>query len=143
MSVGELRSQLRARLSDYMVAAVFVLLDDLPINPNGKLDREALPPLNVHHHDDSAKGDDAPRTAAERTIAAVWRQVLGVAPFSVHANFFDLGGHSLVLVRVNTNLRDLFRREIPIINMFKYPTVASLSASLDQSSNNKDNYQQI
>jgi amino acid adenylation domain-containing protein len=143
VSVGELRSQLKARLPDYMVPAAFVLLDDLPLNSNGKLDRKALPSPNVHHHDDAAKGDDAPRTAAERTIAAVWREVLGVEPFSVHANFFDLGGHSLVLVRVNTKLRDLFRREIPIINMFKYPTVSSLAASLDQSSNNEDNYQQI
>jgi amino acid adenylation domain-containing protein len=147
VSVGDLREHLKRRLPDYMVPAAFVLLDELPLNGNGKVDRQALPSPKATY-DDSSTGDDAPRTEVERAIAAVWREVLSVETLGVHSNFFELGGHSLVLVRVNSKLRDLFRREIPIIDMFKYPTISSLAASFglqatDQPINDQQSHEQV
>ena len=147
LSVGDLRELLKRRLPDYMVPGAFVLLDELPLNTNGKVDRKALPNPKATY-DDTVTGDDAPRTEVERAIAAVWREVLGVETLGIHSNFFDLGGHSLVLVRVNSKLRELFRREIPIIDMFKYPTISSLAASLnlqatDQPNNDQNSQQQV
>lgn len=97
-SASELRRLLRARLPDYMIPAMIVELSDVPLTPNGKVDRRSLPdPFAT-----TARGVrpfEAPETDVERTIAKVWREVLGVAHVSRHDNFFELGGHSLVAVR--------------------------------------------
>jgi amino acid adenylation domain-containing protein len=142
-SVSKWREQLKARLPDYMVPAAFVRLDEFPRNPSGKIDRDALPLPETVDYANAGESEEEARTETEKTIAAVWREVLGLGSLSVNSNFFDLGGHSLLLVRVNNELRKLFGQEIPITNMFKYPTIKSLAASLDGSSEDSDDYRQI
>jgi amino acid adenylation domain-containing protein len=97
-SASELRRLLRERLPDYMIPAMIVELPDVPLTPNGKVDRRSLPdPFATASR--GVRPFEAPDTDVERTIAKVWRDVLGVAHVSRHDNFFELGGHSLVAVR--------------------------------------------
>src|SRR5204863_2457868 len=97
---GELRSVMRERLPDYMVPSGFVLLDKLPLTQNGKVDRKALavaerpPPINEETY-------RAPRTDLERAIAGVWEGVLTIDKVGAQDNFFDLGGHSLLMLRAH------------------------------------------
>jgi hypothetical protein len=127
----ELREHLRRRLPDYMVPAAFVSLDALPLTANGKLDRHALPApaALVERAGDRA----APSSETERAVAAVWQEVLGVGEVSADDNFFDLGGHSLLLVQVHERLAKRFPEQaLPILDLFEYPTVRSLSGRLSQ-----------
>jgi len=98
-TVTELRATLRDRVPGYMVPSSFVMLDDLPLTPNGKLDRKALSRLDARQSAGLAEHVE-PRTAMERFVAELWTEALGVPRVSVHDNFFDLGGHSLLSMRV-------------------------------------------
>ena len=128
-TVADLRRFLRDKLPDYMVPTAFVFLDVLPVTPNGKVDRNALPAPEGHRPDLEAVYV-APQTELERTIAAVWQEVLHVEKVGLRDNFFDLGGHSLLLVRMNSKLQAVLNKEIPIVDMFKYPTVSALTKYL-------------
>jgi len=126
---GTLRAALRDRLPEHMVPASFVLLPALPLTPNGKIDRAALPaPEGVRP--ELAVSFVAPRTREEQAVAAVWQEVLGVEKVGVYDNFFDLGGHSLLMVRVQARLCDAFGREVPVIDLFQHPTVGALARHL-------------
>jgi amino acid adenylation domain-containing protein len=129
-SVSELRRLLGERLPEYMLPSAFVLLEQLPLTANGKLDRRALPEPSQHH--EAASIYVPPRTELERLIAATWQEVFRVEKLSVHSNFFDLGGHSLTLVRVHSMLRNRLHKEISMIDMFRYPTINSLSDYLSR-----------
>ncbi len=124
-----LRAALKEKLPDYMVPAAFVLLEALPLLPSGKLDRRTLPRPEA---DRGGAGGAAvlPRTEAERAIAGVWREVLGLPEVGIHDNFFDLGGHSLLLVRVQRRLRETLDRELPLVDLFRFPTVSALAGHL-------------
>jgi Phosphopantetheine attachment site len=102
------------------------LLEALPLTPNRKVDRRALP---VPEHRRFERGFVAPQTDLERAIAVVWQEVLGLETVGVHDNFFDLGGHSLLIVRLQSRLREALRREVAIIDLLRYPTVRSLAKS--------------
>ncbi|HET8547434.1 MAG TPA: amino acid adenylation domain-containing protein [Bryobacteraceae bacterium] len=124
-----LKDYLRSRLPEYMVPAAVVLLNSLPLTPNGKVDRRALPlPDQARSRADGASG--APRNELERKIAGVWREVLGMPAVGVDDNFFDLGGHSMMLYRLHVRLRDVIAAEFSIIDLFRYPTVGSLAKFL-------------
>ncbi len=128
---GELRSYLREKLPDYAVPSTFLLLDELPLTPHGKIDRGALPrPAGIAPGSDAAYV--APRDELERTIATIWRDLLKVDRMSVHNNFFDLGGHSLVVLQFQSKLCEVLQREIPIIAMFEHPTISSLAQHLNE-----------
>jgi acyl carrier protein len=127
----ELRDFIKAKLPDYMVPSAFVLLDALPLTPNGKVDRRALPPPDGMRPELAAIYVP-PRTETERTIAAIWQQALGVETVGVHGNFFDLGGHSLLLLQVHTKLREAFNQELSVMDLFKHPTISSLAQYLRQ-----------
>jgi amino acid adenylation domain-containing protein len=118
-----LRQALRDRLPAYMVPSAFVLLPRLPITPNGKIDRRALPPPV----EEAAEARDlaAPESAVEERIAAVWREVLGVEKVGVTDNFFDVGGHSLLLVRLHSRLQEELGREISLLELFNHPNIRS------------------
>jgi acyl carrier protein len=120
-----LRRVLSEKLPDYMIPSGFEFLGALPKTPSGKIDRKALPEPAVRARPRAT----VPRTEAERRIAAIWREVLGVEP-ELHDNFFDLGGHSLLVLRVHRILQAAFGREIPLMEMFQNPTVASLGEHL-------------
>lgn len=114
-----LRDHLEARLPSYMVPSSFVFLSELPLTLNGKLDRSRLP-APIMPQPETARDQE---TELERKISDAWEEVLGIAPVSVHTNFFDAGGNSLLLARLELALRELFNVEIPITALFRYPTV--------------------
>jgi acyl-coenzyme A synthetase/AMP-(fatty) acid ligase len=107
--VEDLREHLRGKLPEYMVPSVFVVLDELPLSANGKLERRRLPAPEVKGGRGS--GYEEPVGEVERAVAGVWGEVLKVKRVGLDDNFFDLGGHSLLLVRVHERLRQLFPRD--------------------------------
>jgi len=131
VAAGPLREFLRERMPEFMVPAVFVPLESLPLTPAGKVDRRALPAP-----DGARPVTETPFVAPcddlEQTVAAVWRGALGLAEIGAGDNFFDLGGHSLLLIQVRGELRRRLGREVPIVELFRYPTVAALAGYLGQ-----------
>ncbi len=125
---GELRRFLAGRLPDPFIPSVFVALDRLPLTPNGKVDRKALPAPDTAT---AARPEPvAPRSALERTIAEVWREVLRVEKVGLHDNFFDLGGHSLLAAQVHARLGRALGRELSLVDLFRHPTVGALARFL-------------
>ena len=127
---GALRDALRGKLPDYMIPAVFVVLDELPLTLSGKVDRLALPapaPHAVEEHD----GYLAPKTPVEKMLAELLTQVLNLDRVGLHDNFFDLGGHSLLAAQVVSRLREIFRVEIPLATFFEKPIVAELAKEIE------------
>jgi amino acid adenylation domain-containing protein len=121
------RATLRAKLPEYMLPNQFVVLEALPLTPNGKIDRKALPaPQAVAVSDDAASSsEEVLMTPAQRRVAEVWRDVLSVARIGLHENFFDLGGHSLLLVKLHGALGREFGRDIALVELFQRTTVAA------------------
>jgi amino acid adenylation domain-containing protein len=136
---AELRSFLKERVPDYLVPSAFVFLSSLPLLPNGKIDRRALPaPDNNRPELDTLQAGPANRL--EHAIAEIWQQVLKLKQVGVNDNFFDLGGHSLLMAQVHRRLREELRVDVPMIELLKYPTVSSLSRRLDgNETNSPDN----
>lgn len=123
-----LRNQLRGRLPSYMVPSRLVSLSSFPLTANGKIDRQALPvppPL-------APTQIVPPSNELEKTIATIWQDLLQIETVSIEDNFFDLGGHSLLSMRVSSKLQQALKRDIPIVLMFQYPTIKSLAAHLSQ-----------
>jgi len=129
-TIGELRSFLAEKLPHFMVPSTFMKLDALPLTPNGKVDRQRLPAPDVARTVEREVAYVAPRSEMERIIVNVWQEILGLEKAGIYDNFFDLGGHSLSMLRVNIKLGEILRREISMVDMFKYPTISSLSESL-------------
>lgn len=136
----QVKKRLATALPDFMVPSHVVVLDRLPLTPNGKIDRNALP------HPGRAQSDqpiEEPDNETETVIYQVWRDALGIDDFSVNSNFFDLGGHSLLVVQVQRMLKDKLGRAISITDVFRYPTVRKLAEYLsgdtktDQSAANR------
>ncbi|MET0648994.1 MAG: amino acid adenylation domain-containing protein, partial [Pyrinomonadaceae bacterium] len=130
LSVGDLKSHLRARLPEYMTPSELLLLAELPLTPNGKLDRRALLSCDasVAPRESSYV---APRTPVEEALAGVWAEVLKVGRVGVDENFFDLGGHSLLATQVVSRVRKALRVELPLRSLFESPTVAGLALSVE------------
>ncbi|HEX2210185.1 MAG TPA: amino acid adenylation domain-containing protein, partial [Longimicrobium sp.] len=124
---GELRRWLRARLPGFMVPSALVLLDALPLNAHGKLDRRAFPPPMTL---DAPGAFAEPRGETEREVARAWRQVLGIDP-GAGADFWELGGHSLLAMQVLARIRQRLGVELPVRALFDAPTVAALAAKVD------------
>ncbi|HYH79361.1 MAG TPA: amino acid adenylation domain-containing protein, partial [Longimicrobium sp.] len=126
--VDALRVHLAGQLPDYMVPGAFVTLDALPLSPNGKVDRRALPAPERPVVDDA---DAAPRTQAEEVLAAIWCEVLGVERIGAEDNFFELGGHSLSATRLVSRARAAFGVELPLRAIFEEQTVRAQAARVD------------
>ncbi|WP_416671490.1 amino acid adenylation domain-containing protein [Egbenema bharatensis] len=131
LSVAELRAFLGEKLPDYMVPAAFVELDALPLTPNGKLDRKVLATFDPIRSD-LEQVDQAPTTELEKTIASLWQDALHLEKVGVHHNFFDIGGHSLLIVTLHSRLQKSIQREFPLVVMFQYPTISALAGYLSQ-----------
>jgi hypothetical protein len=130
--IPELRAFLHERLPDYMIPSAFVLLDALPLLPNGKVNRRALPaPPRLRLEFDATFV--APRTPLEEVLAGIWADVLGLDDVGVHDDFFALGGQSLLAARVMARVREASRLELPIRAIFDQSTVASLAEHIAQS----------
>jgi amino acid adenylation domain-containing protein len=126
-----LRAHLRVTLPPYMTPAAFVQMDALPVNANGKIDRRALPPPAAERLTTNATYV-APNSAIEEQITAIWKQLLELDRIGIEDNFFDLGGHSLLLIRVHARITEVLNRNLPIVDLFEFPTVASLAAHLSK-----------
>jgi amino acid adenylation domain-containing protein len=125
LALAELRRFVQARLPEYMAPAALVVLDRLPVTPNGKLDRRALPAPEPIHLDHEA-AYVAPRGRLDRTVASVWCGVLGLKAVGLHDNFFDVGGSSLAMVEVHARLQQALGRQISIIDLFIHADIQSL-----------------
>lgn len=123
-----LREYLRSRLPEYMVPGIFVVLEELPLTSNGKIDRRALP-----QPDQRSSGTAPhlpPRDTIELRCTEIWEEVLGVSPIGIRANFFELGGHSIRAFVAMTRIGNAFGRELPIPVLFERPTIEQLAALL-------------
>ncbi len=129
LSPGELRRHLAARLPEPMIPAAFVILETLPRTSNGKIDRRALPAPSAERPQVESVFV-APATQLERSIAVVWQEVLRRDRIGIHDNFFEVGGTSLLLVQVQTRMRQALRREVAMVQMFRHPTVHTLAQAL-------------
>jgi amino acid adenylation domain-containing protein len=133
-TIGELQTWLKSQVPDYMMPSAFVWLDALPLTHNGKVNRSVLPaPEGLRP--DLATVYTPPQTELEQTIAQIWQTVLCLDKVGVEDPFFDLGGHSLLLVQVHHHLQRILSRPIALIDLFQYPTIRSLARHLSQASN--------
>jgi amino acid adenylation domain-containing protein len=130
-SITELRRHLKEQLPEYMVPQAFVLMERIPLTPNGKADRRALPaPQAVRPEVETPYVP--PQSELERAIANIWQEALRLERVGVHDNFFDLGGHSLVMLQVHGKLRELYGVEFSMVEMFEYPTISLLAGYLSR-----------
>ena len=126
---GALRHALAARLPNPMIPSAFVILDTLPMTPNGKIDRRRLPePGNLRPTLDNPY--TAPRTPMERDLAAIWAEVLALDRVGVEDSFFDLGGHSLGAARILSHVDAAFNVDLPLKALFDRPTVAGMAQAI-------------
>jgi amino acid adenylation domain-containing protein len=131
LDASVLRTQLKSQLPDYMVPSRFVLLDALPLSPNGKLDRRALPSPEAGITLDNAATIE-PATNFERQLADIWRQVLKISRISMDDNFFELGGHSLLATQVVARVREQFEVELSPRVLFEFPTLQQMTEAISE-----------
>ena len=130
IDIGQLRGYLRGHLPEYMVPAAFVVIDAIPLTSNGKVDRRALPAPPQRYETASAVYE-APRTDIEKSVVHVWQEVLQLESVGLNENFFDLGGHSLLIPQVLIKLYKATGKKASLVDLFMYPTVSSLVKRLN------------
>jgi len=123
-SVSSLRHFLKQKLPDYMIPSSFVVLEALPLNPNGKVDRRTLPVPEIRPAD--LPTFVAPRTPIEEMLANIWANILRVEQVGIHDNFFELGGHSLLAAQIIARMRVSLGVELPFSRLLEFPTIAGL-----------------
>jgi acyl-coenzyme A synthetase/AMP-(fatty) acid ligase len=126
-TASELRNHLSEKLPEYMVPHRFVRLDSLPLTPSGKVDRRALPPPDEPEPD---RPYTEPRTAVEKELAAIWRGLLAVERIGVYDNFFDMGGHSLLLTQLASRIHKEFNVRLPLRTLFDAPTIVEMTGAI-------------
>ncbi|HET8937023.1 MAG TPA: MupA/Atu3671 family FMN-dependent luciferase-like monooxygenase [Polyangiales bacterium] len=124
------RELLRSQLPDYMVPVAFVVLAELPLTPNRKTDRKALPAPQLQAA--AAEHKEAPQSETDQAIAGVWRDVLGRDEVGLDDNFFDLGGHSLLVVRAHRQLQEALGRTLALTDLYRFPTIRKFSTFLTE-----------
>jgi amino acid adenylation domain-containing protein/FkbM family methyltransferase len=133
LDVKEVRGFLKDKLPEYMVPSVFVLMEHLPLTTSGKVDRKALPAPDGARPDAAGTLVRAGNTL-ELQLVMLWENILGLSPISVTDNFFDLGGHSLMAVRLMSQIHKLFGKELPLSTLFREPTIRGLAELIRQES---------
>ncbi|WP_181280581.1 non-ribosomal peptide synthetase [Aphanothece hegewaldii] len=126
LSVADLRNYLQEKLPYYMIPTDFVILEQFPLNLNGKLERKALPTINQ-----ISKNYITPRNYTEEKIAEIWQEVLKIDKIGVYDNFFEIGGNSLLAIRINSRLCQTFKLELPLRTLFEKTTIASLAERIE------------
>jgi acyl-CoA synthetase (AMP-forming)/AMP-acid ligase II/acyl carrier protein len=124
--VSELRSFMKETLAEYSVPSVYVKIDRIPLTPNGKVDRQALPEPGIGRPELSA-AYEPPKSLVEQRLAEFWAEILSVDRVGVHDDFFDLGGHSLSGTRLLSWIRETFKVDLPVSEFFVNPTIAELA----------------
>jgi acyl-coenzyme A synthetase/AMP-(fatty) acid ligase/acyl carrier protein len=130
-----MREWLALDLPDYMIPSAFVSLTELPLTQSGKLDRNALPPPDWS--DAIVSQYVAPRSATEQALADIWQEVLGVEKIGVHDDFFQLGGHSIIAMKLTSRIVSELQTKLPVSAVFSAPTVAGLASTLDSASHSE------
>jgi amino acid adenylation domain-containing protein len=128
INTTEIRTFLKGRLPDYMLPAITVCLDELPVTPNGKIDRQALPVPDSTQL--QSKQYVAPRNEVEEQLSSIWQEVLGIDQVGVHDNFFELGGHSLLATQMMSQIRQTLGVEVPLKKLFEASTIDDLALQI-------------
>lgn len=123
--VPAIRAKLKQMLPDFMVPAAFVFMDRLPITPNGKFDKRALPDPDPGAF--QVAEYVGPRNNVEEALVAVWQDVLGLPQVGIYDDFFELGGHSLLITKVSSRIKEQLNVELPLRTLFEVPTIAALA----------------
>ena len=123
------RMAMRSRLPEYMVPNAFVVLDALPLTPNGKVDRKALPQPSIEQPLQASAAESI-MTAPQRRVAALWCEMLHINSVGLHDNFFDIGGHSLLLVKLHVALKREFTTDVALVELFQHTTVHAQAARM-------------
>lgn len=126
----DLRNFLQEKLPSYMIPATLILLETFPLTPNGKIDRKALPKPSLNYTVRGDKNYVPPRSPLELQLVHIWESVLGLEPVSVLDNFFEIGGHSLLAVRLMAAIQQHFGYELPLSTLFVAPTIEQLAQLL-------------
>jgi amino acid adenylation domain-containing protein len=130
-SISDLRNYLKERLPEYMIPSAFVYLDALPLTSHGKIDRRALPAPDAERPA-LAEAFIAPRTPTEKSLASIWTKLLGINRVGSNDNYFELGGDSLLATQLVSQVRRVFEVELPLVDLFQYPTLAELATSIEE-----------
>jgi acyl carrier protein len=125
-TISALRSALQGKFPDYMIPAAFVLLEALPLSPNGKVDLRALPTPAITRPELDTPFV-APRTPLEHGVARIWSETLGLAQVGIHDRFLDLGGHSLLATQIVSRIWEMFQVDISLQSMLEATTVAEMA----------------
>jgi amino acid adenylation domain-containing protein/non-ribosomal peptide synthase protein (TIGR01720 family) len=139
--VPQLRQFLQEQLPAYMVPSAFVMLEAIPLTPNGKVDRRALPtPEGIRPQLEAAYVK--PQTETEQMIATLWQKMLELKKVGIYDNFFDLGGHSLLMVQIQSQLQEVFGQKVSMVELFQYPTISALARHLTHEQSTPVSHQQ-
>ncbi|HLP48533.1 MAG TPA: amino acid adenylation domain-containing protein, partial [Candidatus Kapabacteria bacterium] len=134
LNITELKEYLASRLPEYMIPSSFIKIEKMPLNLSGKIDRKAL----CNHEGQRLQSGATfvePSSDAEKTLAALWKEVLKLEKVGIYDNFFELGGNSLKVVQLNDKLREMFKLEIPVAAMFRYLNIYSFTKYLNEIGN--------
>jgi len=131
VGISEVRRWMKDRVPEYMIPSAIVLLEHLPINANGKVDKIALP-VPEQGRPELEQPFVAPESDLEHAIASIWKNALGLEEVGRYDNFFDLGGHSLMVVQLHPKVERAAGRKVAIVDVFRYPTISSLAKHLGQ-----------
>jgi len=131
LAITDLRAMLMKSLPEYMIPSAFVFLQEMPLTPNGKVDKQALPAPEADRPD-IGKEFAAPRTSTEKTLAELWGQVLGIDEIGVFDNFFELGGHSLSAVQVTVKIHQAFHIDLSLQKFFQSSNLEELANAVDE-----------
>lgn len=128
-----IKSYLKNDLPEFMLPTIFVEVASMPLTPNGKIDRKALPPPKQDKQISATAKYVQPENELQKTIVEIWQEILGLPQVGLEDNFFDIGGHSLLVVQVLDRLRKVINTPVKMMDMFRFPTINSLSNYLGQS----------
>jgi aryl carrier-like protein len=137
LDTSSLKDALRAKLPEYMVPAHFVTLERLPLTPNGKVDRKALPAPDAVAAPRQTSYV-APDGSLEEMLLELWQETLGQESIGVEDNFFDIGGHSLLVVRLHRKLAGMIQQAITLTDLYRFPTIRSLTGHLSSNGESKE-----
>ena len=133
LSNRDLRDYMKNKLPEFMVPAQYVVLDKFPLTPNRKIDRKNLP-VPDHSLGESGIPYEPPKNKFEEIIADVWQELLKIPKIGINDNFFDLGGHSLLVVKAHKSLHEKINKELSVTDFFRFPTIRTLAAYLSRDS---------
>ncbi|MBC1235685.1 non-ribosomal peptide synthetase [Nostoc sp. 2RC] len=139
--VPQLRDFLSEKLPEYMIPTNFMLLDALPLLPNGKVNRRALPPPDIATARNTLH--TPPETEVEQMIANIWQDVLRLERVGIDDNFFDLGGHSLLVGQVHAQLREKLNRDLSLVEIFQHPTINLLAKHLSEEQQEQPGFEKV